>query len=477
MKRKVDPVGCWVLGCAGLFAAVVVVVAVVAVLLLGRPNSTPSASPASTAGRSPFLPVPVCKGVLPPQTRMKELVAFADPRHVDVAEAFPVAHALVMRLAPDAGLFGISSNVVAPDGKYDLSTGMVFMQFEYRCNEAGLPPGQDLRSGYVHVTVHEGRIEAERMENSSGLGMAAVNQPYDVPPCPTAAAVATAVLSGVPAAALPKLSFTQGSGDLRGESVWLFAVDGHPEYRREVDGKTCSRVTENGRLMAVTAVAPIAPPPPARVLPAVATATATSTASDGDSKPPLTYIRRSMAEDEDLARADVAVLLPAAQALAAELRPDAQLVDVTGLRIARGLANLRPNSSLGRTVIYYNFESPSAASTRQPGEDSMCGRILVTATLATWTAECARGPASKLAGEGDLTGALDAPSCTSARAWAALNLTTSDAVSLKYHSLRASRPQHPFVWTFNGVPRGSVDVDGKTCAVLPPAATPRGAKK
>jgi hypothetical protein len=62
------------------------------------------------------------------------------------------------------------------------------------------------------------------------------------PNCRGAAAWKTAVDSGVPADAIAKLYFDRDH-PIRGEAThieWSFRVEGHDEYRREIDATTCA---------------------------------------------------------------------------------------------------------------------------------------------------------------------------------------------------------------------------------------------
>ena len=85
-------------------------------------------------------------------------------------------------------------------------------------------------------------------DEKRGGGILDSMAPPQEPPCGTAAAWRAVVASGVVPDARATFVLSQGSADLAGETVWILAVPGHPEYSRQVDAARCLRVTENGRL-------------------------------------------------------------------------------------------------------------------------------------------------------------------------------------------------------------------------------------
>lgn len=275
-----DRTGLIVFGCLGLFViAAVVTTLLVVLVVVGARRETGGGGRAKSHGPR-IQPWAACQGTPSPERSFEEALAVADPRQVDVADVLGQTRSLARRLEPDAALTSIESAGLAVEGKYDLTTGSLSTHFEYRCLDATKPPGQDKRSGQVFVFVRDGRVRAERLPGAAVL--LEIYPPLEDRPCRTADAWRAVVVSGVPKEAQASFLYSQPVVTADDGSVWMVAIPGHPEYQRNVDARTCNRLTQGNTLFPIVlppapapSVDPVQPPatPPATVaVPAATTA-------------------------------------------------------------------------------------------------------------------------------------------------------------------------------------------------------------
>jgi len=176
--------------------------------------------------------------------RDPKATAASTPKLVDAAEVIETAIAEARKNYPDARFVNAHFSGVR-SGMVDVNADNVaHVIFEYRRVDSSKPAGTDVEEGSFHITVDEGRyaVWAHHLGHGPssmfGKGLAATVTPK----CRAAAAWKTAVDSGVPANAIAKLHFDRND-PFRGDPnrvEWSFSVEGHDEYRREIDATTCA---------------------------------------------------------------------------------------------------------------------------------------------------------------------------------------------------------------------------------------------
>ena len=239
---KSERIGCAFLGCMGaLFVGGLVVLVVI--VIVARRESDPSEDPVALPTPPALQPWEPCVGHPSAQDSFEAPLSVADARHVDSAEMFEQAKKLALRLEPAAHLVLMSASGVAAGGKYDLTTTNVSVHFQVRCLETGKPPGQDQREGQAYVFVRDGKLSASRIHVPSDLPV------FDVTPCGTAAAWRAVVGSGVPSEARATFVLSPGFGPFARDPIWIVDVPGHPDFRRQVEARTCRRVMRDGKLV------------------------------------------------------------------------------------------------------------------------------------------------------------------------------------------------------------------------------------
>jgi len=243
---KSDRIGCALFGCIGAaFLGIIVILVWILIVVHQEPDQPEDcvALP-STPGLQPWEP---CVGHPSAEDSFEAPLTVADPRRVDVAEVFEAAMKLALRLEPSARLTTISANGPAIEGRYDLVASNMSIHFEYRCLETTKPPGQDRRQGQAYVFLQNGKVIARRLDVAAGLRD--VYASFDIAPCGTVSAWRAVVGSGVPNDARATFVLSPGSGPFKGEPIWIVDVPGHPEFRRDVEARTCSRVMRDGRVV------------------------------------------------------------------------------------------------------------------------------------------------------------------------------------------------------------------------------------
>jgi hypothetical protein len=165
------------------------------------------------------------------------------PRMVDAAELVKKARALALAESPDpvmssAVFFNVQGGLVDTQGD---NAGSI--DFDFQRRDPSAPPGRDVSNARFMVHVAKGNMTASRM----GWGAPDRDRKLDVPACPSLAAWGAAVQSGVPQNAVATLHlYYNGAFTPKSPTVWSVRVDGHDEYRREIDARTCQVVKNWG---------------------------------------------------------------------------------------------------------------------------------------------------------------------------------------------------------------------------------------
>lgn len=166
------------------------------------------------------------------------------PKLVDAAEVLETAIVEARKEYPDAVMVSAHFKEVR-GGLVDVNaSNAAHVMFEYRRVDSSKPAGKDVDEGSFHIAVREGGYAV--WAHHSGRGMASALggglTATPTPKCRAAAAWKTASESGVPADAVASLHFDRDRPFRADASVteWSFRVDGHDEYRREIDATTCA---------------------------------------------------------------------------------------------------------------------------------------------------------------------------------------------------------------------------------------------
>jgi hypothetical protein len=165
------------------------------------------------------------------------------PRRVDAAELVKKARALALAETPDpvfssAVFFNVTGGLVDTN---DSNAGSI--DFDFRTTDPNAPPGKDTSDAKLIVHVSKGNLTTTRMP----WGAPDRSRALDVPSCSSQSAWAAAVKSGVPENAVATLHlYDNRAFSPKSPTVWSVRVDGHDEYRREIDAKTCAMVKSWG---------------------------------------------------------------------------------------------------------------------------------------------------------------------------------------------------------------------------------------
>jgi hypothetical protein len=126
----------------------------------------------------------------------------------------------------DARIF--YADFLLTNGMVDAS-GIKRLTFLIKSKVPNAPPGADVKTEEVDVRVKNGQLTADRSEGNPALTT------LDMPTCGSRDAWRSAVQSGVPTNAIVSMWLTSHFD----KPVWSLSVEGHPEYLREVDARTC----------------------------------------------------------------------------------------------------------------------------------------------------------------------------------------------------------------------------------------------
>ncbi len=121
-----------------------------------------------------------------------------------------------------------------------------FVTFEYRWSDSSKPAGKDVVEGSFYINSDKGgfRVWAHNKNQNAASNWRDAERakayPVPIPTCTVAQAWAVAVKSGVPANAISTVHWSKvGAFSPDRRMQWSFRVEGHDEYRREIDAKTC----------------------------------------------------------------------------------------------------------------------------------------------------------------------------------------------------------------------------------------------
>ena len=118
-----------------------------------------------------------------------------------------------------------------------------FVIFQYRWHDTSKPAGKDLVGGSFYINAQKGALYTwARSSNATDLAdeRRAHAFPLPLPGCTAKNAWATATATGVPSNAISTVFWGKVNpfgGDQKVE--WSFRVEGHEEYRREIDASNC----------------------------------------------------------------------------------------------------------------------------------------------------------------------------------------------------------------------------------------------
>lgn len=183
-----------------------------------------------------------------------------DPQHVELLDVVRQSAALARRLESEAELTGIRGDELRT-GTLDLRSArnpLASVTFHFLRRDPTRPPGQDVTEGHVEVWLTGTTLTARRSETSDPLFK--ILGPLPVPECTLRAAWTAVVESGVPADAIAGAR-TWRTPSQR-EPVWLFAVEGHDEYRREIAMKTCAAPKPPPKVTSAAKATPLPRPRP-----------------------------------------------------------------------------------------------------------------------------------------------------------------------------------------------------------------------
>jgi hypothetical protein len=194
------------------------------------------------AGASPQeILVPEC-ATREPSSSVRLEVPIVAPNLAEVEPLFLVAQAraLARRFDEHMVLIEIHASPLV-SGVVNLKDhGNVRYEFAYRYLDASSVPGRDERAGKVTISSEGGRLVSRSW---SRVGSPLFGPTPVEPTCGVAGAWRNAVASGVPASAEAHISWRSYLHSWgAGPAAWSFAVDGHPEYARELDVASCKRL-------------------------------------------------------------------------------------------------------------------------------------------------------------------------------------------------------------------------------------------
>lgn len=169
-------------------------------------------------------------------------VQSANPAAMDISSLIEQTAAFAQTKNARARLSRVVANNVV-NGMVNATSGhagTLFYVFRYQ--DPGMPAGADQVEGRILVSIHDGEMRAIEQNHASSL-----DQEMDPPTCSSQSAWAAAVESGVEANAVATFHlYHQRSGRRNSRVVWSIRVEGHDEYRREIDAMDCSMVRNWG---------------------------------------------------------------------------------------------------------------------------------------------------------------------------------------------------------------------------------------
>jgi DNA-directed RNA polymerase subunit RPC12/RpoP len=217
---------------SGVLVAVVIIMALISLaigaVVIGATKTT---------GRTPIRPTTASLAIA--NTTVANTIKVADARQVDIAEV--VRQARTVAIAQEPHVDRLSSVVAfnVTNGVLDTTQqNAASIDFSFRYKDPTKPPGQkDVVEGSVSVHATGGGLQPRTM--NAFYRDKALNDPK----CSSRDAWAAAVKSGVPANAVATFHlYDNAAFSPASPTVWSIRVEGHDEYRREIDAMTCSMV-------------------------------------------------------------------------------------------------------------------------------------------------------------------------------------------------------------------------------------------
>lgn len=183
----------------------------------------------------------------PPAVAPKPSDIVGDLTKVELVGLIEQAHTVALKRRPGAKFVSaVAFNTVGGHANLAPNSGNhVVVTFEFIEFDKTQPAGKDKREGSVMVVARDGNFSVMDTPSAIHLKMEPDHYPLDVPRCRSADLWHNVTASGVPNDAVATIhlydnkTFTPGSG-----TVWSIRVDGHDEYRREVDAGNCKVVKD-----------------------------------------------------------------------------------------------------------------------------------------------------------------------------------------------------------------------------------------
>jgi hypothetical protein len=175
---------------------------------------------------------------LPPDIPTIPTTTRASGSIVDIADLVKEARAIAVATEPHATLLGSVVAFQVKGGMLDTGqSNAASIMFSFRFQDSTMPPGKDMNEGSVTVHVANGELSSQKL-NAFYREKALVD-----PKCSSHDAWATAVKTGVPENAIATFHLYDNSAfSPKSPTVWSIRVDGHDEYRREIDATNCALV-------------------------------------------------------------------------------------------------------------------------------------------------------------------------------------------------------------------------------------------
>lgn len=158
-------------------------------------------------------------------------VSAPDLTKVDGLDLLKQARSAAQQMNPHAVLSSMHFPRVV-GGTIDVAGGaLAYFTFGYKYRDKTKPPGEDTVKGSISVSLRKGAFTVISSHGSE--------RRLAEPACNTKDMWASAVKSGVPNNAVATVHYYQ-RGWRNKAGIWSVRVDGHSEYRRDIDGKTCA---------------------------------------------------------------------------------------------------------------------------------------------------------------------------------------------------------------------------------------------
>ncbi len=223
IKVSARPPG-WVIAALVLSVVVLPLVAVIAVAVHGATNPVKIDGFNAAAG--------VVPGASTMDLRGEALVGDHLDR-VELGDLLKQTQAIALARQPNAKLTSLVGTETRAGLVDATRANAATVMFEYKFADASKPAGKDVVQGRLLLVVGSGRVLTIEQPSYS-----ATSEVLEAPKCASTSAWASAVQSGVPSDAVAKF--------LLYDQAWSIRVEGHDEYRREIDAQTCKVVKSWG---------------------------------------------------------------------------------------------------------------------------------------------------------------------------------------------------------------------------------------